>query len=197
MTALAAALTLREQWIPRRRAASITTVLAGALLISGCAQVSISLPFTPVPVTGQTFAVLICGSALGALEGAASAGLYVAAGALGAPVYAGHAHGLAVITSASGGYLFGFIAASFLSGLLAQRQWDRRFSSSLGAMLSGNLLIYLFGVPWLAHSLHVNGTRALELGLYPFIPGELIKIYVAAAVLPTAWRAAGRRTKRR
>ncbi len=186
-------LTLRDALIGRTSTTrTAVTVVAGAALIAACAQISIPLGFTPVPLTGQTFAVLLVGAGLGSLAGTASTILYVAAGALGAPVYADHAHGWHVLSSASGGYLVGFIAAALVTGALAERRWDRRFSSSLGALLTGNVMIYAFGVTWLAHNLHVNTAKALEYGLYPFVPGDLIKLYLAAAVLPTAWRYAGR-----
>jgi len=189
----ATTLTLRHAVIGRGTTTrTLAAVLAGAALIAACAQISIPLGFTPVPLTGQTFAVLLVGASLGSIAGTASTLLYVIIGALGAPVYADHAHGWHVLNSASGGYLFGFIAAAALTGVLAERRWDRRFSSSIGAMLSGNVVIYACGVAWLAHDLHVSIAKALELGLYPFVPGDLIKVYLAAAVLPTAWRYAGR-----
>jgi biotin transport system substrate-specific component len=172
---------------------TFAAVIAGAALIAACAQISIPLSFTPVPLTGQTFAVLLVGASLGSLAGTASAILYLIVGALGAPVYAQHAHGWHILNSPSGGYLFGFVAAATLTGALAERRWDRRFSSSLGAMLSGNVIIYAFGVGWLAHQLHVSLARALGLGLYPFVAGDLIKLYLAATVLPLAWRYVGRR----
>lgn len=168
-------------------------VVGGAVLIAVCAQISLPLPFTPVPLTGQTFAVVLVGAGLGATAGALSTGLYVIAGALGAPVYADQAHGWQVLSSATGGYLLGFVAAAALVGLLAERGWDRRFSSSLGALLTGNVVIYLCGVTWLAHSLHIGSTKALELGLYPFVPGDVLKTYLAATILPLAWKLAGRR----
>ena len=189
----ATTLTLRHAVIGRgARTRTLAAVFAGAALIAACAQISIPLGFTPVPLTGQTFAVLLVGASLGSLAGTASAVLYLIVGALGAPVYAQHAHGWHVLNSPSGGYLVGFVAAAALTGALAERRWDRRFSSSLGAMLTGSVVIYAFGVGWLAHDLHVSVAKALELGLYPFVPGDLIKLYLAAAVLPTAWRYAGR-----
>jgi biotin transport system substrate-specific component len=163
-------------------------VVAGAALIAACAQISIPLGFTPVPLTGQTFAVLLVGASLGSVAGGASALLYVLVGAVGAPVYAGHAHGWHVLNSATGGYLVGFVLAAALTGALAERRWDRRFSSSIGAMLTGNVVIYVCGVAWLAHELHVNTVTALQDGLYPFVPGDLLKLYLAAALLPTAWK---------
>jgi len=164
-------------------------------LIAGSAQISIALPFTPVPITGQTFAVLLVGASLGTVRGGASALLYVLLGIAGAPVYAHGAQGWAVITGASGGYLVSYPFASALTGWLAERHWDRRFSSAVGAMLTGNVLIYLFGLPWLALVLGTGLERTLELGLYPFVPGDTFKLYLAAALLPAAWRTVGRSTR--
>src|SRR5207237_6080222 len=134
--------------------ADAALVVAGAGLVAGAAQISVSLPFTPVPITGQTFAVVLVGAAVGTIRGFASLFLYLWAGVAGAPIYADHAHGWAVITSATGGYLVGFVVAAALTGFLAERRWDRRFSSSLGAMLTGNVVVYLVGLPWLAVVLH-------------------------------------------
>jgi biotin transport system substrate-specific component len=164
----------------------------GAALLAGSAQVSIALPFTPVPITGQTFAVLLVGASLGCVRGSSSALLYVLLGVAGAPVYAHGAHGWAVITGASGGYLVSYPFASALTGWLAERRWDRRFSSAIGAMLTGNVVIYLFGLPWLAVVLGTGLEKTLELGLYPFVPGDTFKLYLAAALLPAAWRVVGR-----
>ena len=170
----------------------VVLVGVGAGLIAACAQVSIALPFTPVPITGQTFAVLLVGASLGLARGGSSALLYVLLGIAGAPVYAGHAHGWAVISGASGGYLVSYPFVSALTGWLAERRWDRRFSSAVGAMLTGNVLIYLVGLPWLALVLHTSLERTLEYGLYPFVPGDTFKLYLAAAALPGAWRLVGR-----
>jgi biotin transport system substrate-specific component len=187
------AATLRLAAVPARgRAADAVLLTAGALLIALSAQVSVALPFTPVPITGQTFAVLLVGAALGSSLGGASALLYVLAGLV-APVYAGGAHGPAVLTGASGGYLVACPIAAALAGRLAERHWDRRFSSAVGAMLTGNLVFYLVGLPWLAAVLHTGLDRTLELGLYPFVPGDMVKLYLAAALLPGAWRIVRRR----
>jgi biotin transport system substrate-specific component len=164
----------------------------GAALLAGSAQISIALPFTPVPITGQTFAVLLVGASLGTIRGASSALLYVLLGVAGAPVYAHGAAGFAVITGASGGYLVSYPFASALTGWLAERRWDRRFSSAVGAMLTGNVLIYLVGLPWLAVVLGTGLEKTLEFGLYPFVPGDTFKLYLAAALLPAAWRVVGR-----
>jgi biotin transport system substrate-specific component len=167
-------------------------VLAGTAFVAIAAQVSISLPFTPVPITGQTFAVVLVGASLGALLGLASLGLYLFVGALGAPVYADHQHGWDVLTGPTGGYIVGFVLAAVLTGLLAQKRWDRRFSSAVAAMLSGNVVIYLVGLPWLAAKIDAGLEDTLEAGLYPFVVGDLLKLYLAGALLPAAWAAVSR-----
>jgi biotin transport system substrate-specific component len=163
-------------------------VLSGTALVAVCAQISVKLPFTPVPITGQTFAVCLVGASLGAIRGVASLSLYFLIGIIGAPVYAHQESGWDVITSASGGYIVGFVAAAAVTGALAEHGWDRRFSSAVGAMLTGNVVIYLVGLPWLAVVLNTNLDKTLEYGLYPFVPGDLFKLYCAAALLPAAWR---------
>jgi biotin transport system substrate-specific component len=163
-------------------------VLGGAGFVALAAQVSFALPFTPVPITGQTFAVVLVGASFGALLGLASLGLYLFVGALGAPVYADGSHGWAILTGPTGGYLVGFLLAAGLTGWLAQRRWDRRFSSAVAAMLSGNVLIYCVGLPWLAVDQGLGFENTLEAGLYPFVVGDLLKLYVAGALLPGAWR---------
>ena len=167
-------------------------VLGGAGFVALAAQVSIDLPFTPVPITGQTFAVLLVGASLGALLGLASLGLYTFVGALGAPVYADGRHGWDILTGPTGGYIIGFALAAFLVGALAQRRWDRRFSSAVAAMLTGNVVIYLVGLPWLAEKIDAGLETTLEQGLYPFVVGDLLKLYLAGALLPSAWRLVAR-----
>jgi biotin transport system substrate-specific component len=187
------AATLRVAAFPRANLRTdVLLVLAGMGLIAASAQFSVKLPFTPVAITGQTFAVVLVGASLGPLCGTASAMLYLWLGVAGAPIYAHHDSGWDVITSASGGYIVGFVLAAAASGFLAERGWDRRFSSSIGAMLTGNVIIYLVGLPWLAVVLNTNLEKTLEYGLYPFVPGDIFKLYLAAAVLPTAWRLVGR-----
>src|SRR6476661_138711 len=187
----APAATLRLAVLPRTGLLTDAALLAGgAGLIAASAQVSFKLPFTPVPITGQTFSVLLVGAALGTVRGAASSLLYVLAGLL-LPVYAAGGEGWDVITSASGGYLVSYPLVAALTGRLAERRWDRRFSSAVGAMLTGNVVIYLVGLPWLAVVLNTNLEKTLELGLYPFVPGDTFKLYLAAAALPAAWRLVG------
>jgi biotin transport system substrate-specific component len=183
------AATLRLAVFPRAGLlADLLLIVLGAGLVAAAAQISVGLPFTPVPITGQTFAVVLVGASLGAVRGAASLSLYVFLGLVGAPVYAHHAHGWEIVKGATGGYLVGFVVAATVTGWLAERRWDRRFASSVTVMLTGNVIIYLFGLPWLAHVLHTGLDDTLTDGLYPFVPGDIFKLYLAAAVLPAAWR---------
>jgi biotin transport system substrate-specific component len=185
------AATLRVAVFPRAGLLTDTVlVLAGAGLVAAAAQVTI--PFRPVPLTGQTFAVLLVGSSLGAIRGAASLALYLWLGVAGAPIYADAGHGWSALTGPSGGYIVGFVLAAAVTGYLAERGWDRRFSSAVGAMLTGNVIIYAVGLPWLAAVIGTNLERTLELGLYKFVPGDLLKLYLAASALPAAWRVVGR-----
>lgn len=163
-----------------------TAVVAGSALIALAAQVRLPLPFSPVPVTGQTFAVLLVGAALGARLGGASAGLYVLEGLIGLPVYAGGDAGLATLAGPTGGYLVGFVVAAAVVGALAQRGWDRRFGSAVLAMLAGEAAIYVFGLAWLARFPLPVGL--LDAGLLPFLIGDAYKLLLAALALPTAWR---------
>ena len=195
MTVNTQAPTLRLALLPRGGLLTdALLVCAGAGLIAGSAQISFKLPFTPVPFTGQTFSVLLVGASLGMFRGRASALLYVLLGLV-FPVYAGQGEGWDVIVGASGGYLVSYPFVSALTGYLAERRWDRSFSSAVGAMLTGNVLIYLFGLPWLAVVLNTNLEQTLEDGLYPFVPGDTFKLYLAAAALPGAWRLVGRLTR--
>src|SRR4249919_2407590 len=183
------AATLRLAVFPRSGILTdVLLVVAGAGLVSLAAQIEIPLSFTPVPISGQTFAVLLVGASLGPLLGASSLLLYFAVGLLGAPVYSGGDGGWEIVKGATGGYLVGFIVAAALTGWLAQRRWDRRFNSAVAAMLSGSVVIYACGLPWLAHIANTGLEDTLELGLYPFVVGDLFKLYLAGALLPGAWR---------
>lgn len=168
-------------------------VVGFAALTALLAQVRIPLWFTPVPITGQTFAVLLSGAALGARLGVASQVLYVASGAIGLPVYTGGGGGWEHLSGPTGGYLLGFIAASFVVGRLAEQRQDRTVATAIPAFLTGTVVVYAFGVAWLAWSLGVDGTRAMELGLVPFVIGDLVKVLLAGLALPAAWRIAERR----
>jgi biotin transport system substrate-specific component len=171
-------------------------ILAGALLVALAAQIEIPLPFTPVPITGQTLAVLLVGSSLGAWRGGSSLLLYLVLGGVGLPFYSGGDRGWEVVQGATGGYLIGFILAAIVTGALAERRWDRRVRSSIGAMLTGNVIIYLVGLPWLAVVLDTGLEKTLEFGLYPFVPGDMLKLYLAALALPGAWKLLGRDSTR-
>ncbi|MGH3113414.1 MAG: biotin transporter BioY [Gaiellaceae bacterium] len=166
----------------------VLLVLAGTGFVAVAAQVKISLSFTPVPITGQTFAVVLVGASLGALLGLASLGLYLFVGALGAPIYAEGQGGWDVLTGPTGGYIVGFCCAAALVGWMAQQRWDRRFNSAVAAMLTGNVVIYLFGLPWLAREIGTGLEGTLEAGIYPFVVGDILKLYLAAALLPSAWK---------
>jgi biotin transport system substrate-specific component len=162
-------------------------VLAASLLIAVSAQVSFYFPFSPVPVSGQTFGVLLVGALLGSKRGFSAVVVYLAEGAMGLPVFAGGAAGAAVLAGPTGGYLVGFAVAAYLVGWLAERGWDRRFVMTILMMVLGNLVIYALGVTRLAMILGDFGT-AITAGLVPFIVGDLLKIALATALLPTGWR---------
>jgi biotin transport system substrate-specific component len=183
------AATLRLAVFPRSGLlVDVLLVVAGAGLVALCAQIEIPLGFTPVPISGQTFAVLLVGASLGPLLGASSLLLYFCVGLMGAPVYSGGEGGWDIVHGATGGYLVGFIVAAVLTGWLAERRWDRHFNSAVAAMLSGSVVIYLFGLPWLAKEIGTGLEGTLEAGLYPFVIGDLIKLYLAGMLLPGAWK---------
>lgn len=188
-------------------------VLGGTVLLVLGAYVSLSVPavqlgqlYVPVneyvPLTLQTFGVLFTGALLGARRGVAATGLYLLLGIVGLPVFAAgsdgiHRAGLETIASsqggrlvlgATGGYLLGFLLASAVVGGLAQRGWDRRLGRSLVAMALGSVLVYACGVAWLAVAADLSLADALAFGLWPFLPGDLLKLAVAAALLPLGWR---------
>ena len=174
--------------LPRTRLRTLALVIGFALLTALAAQVSIPLSWTPVPLTGTTFAVLLAGATLGWRAGGASQLLYVALGAIGLPFYQGGESGWAYATGATGGYLVGFVLAAALVGLLAERHQDRSLLTSVPAMLAGTAVIYLFGVTWLGHVLDAGATTALEKGLLPFVIGDSLKLLAAGTLLPLAWR---------
>jgi biotin transport system substrate-specific component len=178
----------RRAWpLANTRLRQLALVTAGSLLVALLAQVRIPLPFTPVPLTGQTLAVLLVGAALGSRGGAASLALYLVAGALGLPVFTGWGSGLAHLAGPTGGYLLGFVVAAFVVGWLCERRLDRRWRTALLPFLAGELVIYACGLPWLAA--YVGAENALAAGLWPFLPGDALKLLLAALALPAAWRA--------
>jgi biotin transport system substrate-specific component len=183
------AATLRYAAVPRTGLlVDAALVLAGALFVAAAAQVAIPLPFTPVPITGQTFAVLLVGASYGARLGLLTLVLYWLLGLAGAPFYAEGLSGWETFMGPTGGYLIGFMLAAAVTGFLAERRWDRRFSTSVSAMLTGSVLIYACGLPWLAAEIDAGLQGTLEAGLYPFVVGDVLKLYLAGLLLPAAWR---------
>jgi len=165
-------------------------MVAACLFVAAAAQVAIPLPFTPVPLTGQTFAVLLSGGLLGWRLGCGSLLLYLAAGAVGLPFYAQGRGGPETLVGPTAGYLLGFVLAAGVVGWLAQRGWDRSFPRAALAMAMGNLLIYALGVAVLSG--YVGGLQPAVLrGVLPFLPGDLIKVLLAAGALPAGWALVG------
>ena len=195
MTALAHSIG-RRQTQASALTSDVVLVLGGTALMWLLTQVVIPLePFSPVPITGQTLGVLLVGGALGAWRAGTSMALYLALGAAGVPrMFAEGQTGAELLRASSptGGYLFGFLIAAVVVGYLAQRGWDRSIRSSLGAMLIGELIVFVLGVAWLANAVGVSAQKAMELGLYPVIIGDVIKLLLAAGILPTLWRFIGR-----
>ena len=179
-------ITMIDIIIPARGIWVNVALVAGfAILTALCAQLSFWIG--PVPITGQTFAVLISGAILGSRCGALAQLSYLLIGTTGLPFWfaAGGAPGIARLLSPTGGYLMGFVAAAYLTGWLCERGWGRRVWTSSLAMLCGSACYYLFALPWLAR--FTGFESVLKIGLYPFIPGDLIKIGFAAMALPSAW----------
>jgi biotin transport system substrate-specific component len=165
--------------------ADFALVLLGSLVVSATAQISIHLP--QVPITGQTFGVLLVGMALGSRRGALALVAYLAEGVAGLPVFAEGKFGLATVQGPTGGYLLGFIAAAWLVGLLAERGFDRSLFTTLAAMAAGSALIYVCGVVWLQPFMG-SLEDTLAAGVYPFLIGDAIKAVLAALLLPGAWK---------
>jgi biotin transport system substrate-specific component len=171
--------------IPQVRGLDITLIAGFVLLNAAAAQVLIPLPFTPVPLTLQTFAVLLTGSALGSTRGLIALAIYVAAGAVGAPWFAGGNHGIGGPTT---GYLMGFLIAGFVVGKLAERRATHSVKMTFLAFSIGTVLIYSIGVPWLMASTGMGLSQAIAAGLTPFLLGDAIKAAFAGLLLPGVWR---------
>ena len=182
--------TLAGVVFPRSRVATIAMMIGFALLTALAAQIRIPVPGTPVPITGQTFAVLLAGAALGSRAGAGSQAIYWALGAIGLPFYANASGGWEAATGATAGYLVGFIAAAWVVGSLAERGQDRNVWSAIPAFLAGNVVIYAFGVTWLLVSVEGIATmsEALTAGFTPFVIGDVVKILGVGLLLPLAWK---------
>ena len=161
-------------------------VAGGSLLIAAAAQLKVFLPFTPVPVTGQTFAVLLIAALYGARRGAATAMSYIALGLMGLPVFSAAPPGPAALVSPTAGYLAGFVAAAWVTGSLSEKGWDRKPWTAALAMAIGSGVIFACGLLWLGR--FTGWSNVLQTGLFPFIPGALLKIGLATLVLPTGWK---------
>jgi biotin transport system substrate-specific component len=181
-----------QRVVPRSRVNSVLLVIGAAALTALAAQWEIHLPFTPVPVTGQTFAVLLTGAALGMTLGAAGQAVYVVAGAIGLPVYAGGEGGWDTASAqGSAGYLIGFIFAAGFVGFMAERRQDRTFPTMFTAFIAGSFIIYAFGVAGLMILLDMTFSEAVVAGVVPFVLGDIIKAAAAGLLLPGAWKLLG------
>ncbi len=179
--------------LPGERVRDAALAVGAAAFVGVSAQIAISLPFTPVPLTMQPFAVLLAGATLGLRRGAAGMLLYVLAGVAGIPWFAQHHGGTAILHAASFGYLLAYPFTAALVGALAARGGDRTVLRTGATMALGLLVIYAFGLPWLMATLHVGFARGLALGVTPFLWGDAIKVALAAGLLPTTWRLVQRR----
>lgn len=175
---------------PAKRWMEIPILLSFNLILVASAYLSINLPFSPVPITGQTLGVLLIVMALGRVRGTAIVLAYLLEGASGLPVFAGGRSGMAALMGPTGGYLFGFLGAAYVVGYLSDKGWYSGYLKSIAAMTVGTATIFVCGLAWLG--VMVPDGALLEMGLYPFVPGALIKITVAAIILPTICRFVGR-----
>ncbi|MEU9581039.1 biotin transporter BioY [Streptomyces chilikensis] len=176
--------------LPASRVRDAALVVGGAVLTGVAAQIAVPVPGSPVPVTGQTFAVLLVGSALGARRGLLSMLVYLLAGMAGMPWFAEGASGAA---APSLGYVFGMVAASAMVGALARRGADRTPLRMAGTMLLGSAVIYALGLPYLAFALDLSASATIAAGLTPFVLGDVLKAALAMGVLPSVWKLLERR----
>ncbi|APZ34638.1 BioY protein [Microbacterium aurum] len=166
-------------------------VVAGAAVVALLAQVEV--PLWPVPITGQTLAVVVVGAALGARRGAASLVTYLLAGLAGLPVFAGFTGTVAALAKPSFGFVIGFVFAAFVAGWFAERAWDRRPLLAFAGFVAASAIPFVFGIPYMAFILNVVGGGSfgvgeiLQFGLWPFIVGGLVKAALAALLIPAAW----------
>jgi biotin transport system substrate-specific component len=174
-------------------ARDLALVSGAALLTALLAQVVVPVPGSPVPITGQTLAVVLTAAFLGPLRGVAGQALYLALGAVGLPFYAEASGGFEVVTGATGGYLVGFLPAAFLIGLAARYRADRDLLRAVPLFVAGQAVVFAVGVPWLAVVVGLSAQEALAAGFYPFIAGGLVKAVVAAGIITGAWRRAEHR----
>lgn len=187
MPALPARPLVLADLVPAVRARNVALVGLGVLFTALLAQVSIPVPGSPVPITGQTLAVVLTAASLGPVRGVAVQAVYIIAALVGLPFYSEASGGVEVVFGATGGYVVGFIPAAFLIGLAARRGMDRQPLKAAPLFVAGQAVIFAVGVPWLALSAGLSASAALEAGFYPFIVGGLVKAVVAAGVLSGAW----------
>jgi len=183
--------TLADRLISRSILTDVMLVAGGAALTGLLAQVTV--PLWPVPITGQTLAVLLVGSTLGALRGVLSMVLYAVLGVVGVPWFSDASAGLHVVAGPTGGYIIGFILAAGLTGWLAQRSWDRKVLGAFVSFMAGTGVTFAIGLPWLAASLGLTFEQTLQSGLYPFLVGGVIKALLAAGIIPLAWKLTARK----
>jgi len=164
----------------------IVLIIGTSIFIALSAQIAINVPLSPVPITGQTFAVLLTGALLGSKRGVLAILLYLFEGISGLPVFAGAGYGLVKLTGPTGGYLIGFVPAAYIAGRLAERGWDRQIFKTFLIMSLGTLIIFMCGLYWLIR--FTGPDYVLSMGLYPFIPGALIKIVLATILLPAGFK---------
>ncbi len=186
MTVLTQADVFRPKSNTRAALYDVALIVSASLFIALMAQLTLYLPFSPVPITGQTLAVLLIGALLGSTRGGVAVLAYLAEGASGMPVFSGGHAGAVVLAGPTGGYLAGFVIAAYAVGWLAERGWDRNVFLTLAAMVLGNAVIYLSGLAWLTQ--FVGTQNALVAGLYPFLLGDAIKVLLAALLLPAGWK---------
>ena len=184
---------LRATVFPRSSALTqVLFVAAGVAFIALLAQIAIPVPGSPVPVTGQTLAVLLIGTTYGARLGVLTFATYLLAGVAGAPIFAPSGtsanHGIDRLIGATGGYLVGMLVASLVLGYLADRKADQKFRTSFPALLLGDAIIFTFGLLWLQQTLDLSWSKTIAAGFTPFILGEALKIAITASSLPLVWR---------
>lgn len=165
---------------------NVLSVFVGSLLIALSAQIYITLPFTPVPITAQTLAVMFTGSLLGSKRAPLAVLLYIAYGAMGLPVYSENSAGLAKLFGATGGYIFGFVIAGYVIGKFSEMGWDRFLGKSLTAAALGQLLIFVPGLLWLGQ--FVGYSNVLAQGFFPFVIGGVIKTLLAGTSSVLTWK---------
>ena len=168
----------------------VSLVIGGSVAIAAAAQLKIVLPFTPVPVSAQTFVVLLIGALFGAKRGVVTVMTYLSLGVLGLPVFAAATPGPGALVSPTAGYLAGFVFAAWVMGRLSERGWDRRAWTTALALCLSSLVIFACGVLWLGR--FVGWDKVLQTGFFPFIPGDLLKIALATAILPAGWKLFGK-----